>query len=209
MKKTILTSAAVAALFAGGVAIAQPRGPMMGADADGDGNVTMAEINAQLDSHFAEMDSNSDGAIDATEREAAHQAMRARRADRRSERQAQNGATAGDGTATDSEHRRRGNRGGHHGGQRGHGDMMARLDTDSDGRITRAELGAKATSHFTETDTDGDGTITAAEREAGRDARRAEMRARVDTNGDGTVSPEERQAAREAWRARRGTDQGE
>ena len=59
-------------------------------------------------------------------------------------------------------------------------------------------------------DTDGDGKLSDAEKEAAREARKAEFEARraeilekFDTDGDGKLSPEERKAAIAAARARR------
>ncbi len=203
MKKIALVSSA-AALLAATAAIAQPHG--MRADADGDGSLTRAELNAALDARFARADANGDGAIDQAERDAA----RAERRERMRERRAERG--------------RDGRRGG----------RMARLDTNGDGVITRDEVPhERGLAIFDRVDTNGDGQIDQAERSEARNRmreRRAEWRAnrpnpdangdglitrdelatlafarfdRTDTNGDGVVTREERQAARAARRAER------
>lgn len=56
-----------------------------------------------------------------------------------------------------------------HHGQRGKGGYAAhleRIDTDKDGKISRAEHLAAAEEHFNRMDKDGDGFITAEERKA-------------------------------------------
>lgn len=51
------------------------RGPMH-LDSDGDGALTLAEAQGGIDSHFAKIDSNRDGSVDAAEIRAAHDAHR-------------------------------------------------------------------------------------------------------------------------------------
>lgn len=73
------------------------------------------------------------------------------------------------------------------------------LDTDADGKITAAELQARAAARFAEADTNGDGMLSAEELQASADERRAERRAertermieRLDENDDGQLSLEE------------------
>lgn len=219
-KKKISIGAGAAALLVAGAAIAQPGG--MRGDANGDGNLTRAELSTSIDARFARADANSDGAIDASE-------QTAMRGERRGHR--------GEGR---SRHRSEGRRGAGGEGRRGHGDHMARLDTNSDGILTRDEALAPAIARFNRMDSNSDGQIDAAEqtamreqheaRRAARQANRAERRANrpnpdangdgritraefgvraverfesADANSDGTVTREERQAARAAHRAER------
>ena len=111
-------------------------------------------------------------------------------------------------------HRQRGHRFAH-AGFAGHGAGIARLDTDGDGRISRAELEAATTSrsergqrrggngslleHFDAIDANGDGHIVRSELRAWQQARRSEMQAgfqrrfqerfdAADLNGDGLLS---------------------
>jgi Ca2+-binding EF-hand superfamily protein len=129
----------------------------------------MAEVNAQIDEHFARMDANGDGSVDAEERQAMHAQMR----------------------------ERHGERGGRRGAG-GHG-MLGRADTNEDGQISRAEFDARSGEHFARLDTDSDGVISAEERQAMREHRserrgrrghrgQGDMMARMDANSDGVIT---------------------
>ncbi|MEM9523725.1 MAG: calcium-binding protein [Pseudomonadota bacterium] len=83
--------------------------------------------------------------------------------------------------------------------QTGHGygpriDFEA-LDTDGDGRITRAEMEARTASRFAALDTDNSGTLSAQEVKAQAETRISDRAARMierrDTDGDGALSLEE------------------
>ena len=71
----------------GGGRMMMGMGMMRRADADGDRSITRAEFDAAVESHFATVDTDSDGAISATERQAARAAMRERMQERRAARQ--------------------------------------------------------------------------------------------------------------------------
>lgn len=85
-------------------------------------------------------------------------------------------------------------------GQGGHGEMLLEMfdgiDTDSDGKLTVAELEAHRAAMFTASDADGDGMLSAEELSARQLARftesLAERTARMienrDNNGDGSLS---------------------
>lgn len=103
---------------------------------------------------------------------------------------------------------------GHH-----RGGMMAMVDTNKDGIVTRAEALAAVDAHFAQVDTNHDGKITEAERNAAheamrarfggkagskREARHARMLERFDADHDGQLSDAERQAARAQFAQRRG-----
>lgn len=163
--KKILIGAGLAAALVGGFAVAQtamgPGGPPHGmkwADANEDGVITRAEAANAATSHFDKIDANKDGKVTRDEmiaaREAHRGAMRAHFGDR------------GDGP--------RGHRGRHHGGPDGPGGpggMLAHLDTDRDGKISRAEFDTP----FERMDTNRDGFVDGTERQAMMQALRAEF----------------------------------
>jgi Ca2+-binding EF-hand superfamily protein len=57
-----------------------------------------------------------------------------------------------------------------------HGNHFARMDSDSDGRVTLAELSQRALARFDRADANGDGTVTPEERSAAHRAMRSERR---------------------------------
>lgn len=85
MKTPISLMFAAAALLAAGVATAQsPRGdgPLAKLDANGDGQIQIAEIEANAAKHAAELDADRDGFITTAEIAALREAKRAERAER-------------------------------------------------------------------------------------------------------------------------------
>jgi len=194
MKKTILTTLAVAVTIAGlGLTTAAsagqngpkgPRGPHLPEfsqlDANGDGAVTMDEVTAVGAAKFAENDTNGDGFLDASELLAAMQA---------------NGPQNGDANRPAPDGSRQG---------RGFGQMLQRLDTDQDGQISKAEAVGPVVAQFDKTDTDGNGFLSQDELKAAQAARGdkrpnagtpeeriAKMIEHNDTDGNGMLSPDE------------------
>lgn len=163
----------------GGPGGGMERGMMMlrVADANGDNSITRAEIDALQTEMFAWMDRNGDGFLDDADQSPMHQRMRAMRtaeagadeADRPA-REGRRGSNRGD---------RRGPGGpGAEGGPRGEGGM-SRADADEDGRISRAEFLGMDHPSFDRLDQDSDGVVTPAELDAAveqRDERRQERR---------------------------------
>ena len=170
MKKiTLILAASALAIPAAGAAQPGPRGPQGDVtleqmqqrsaqmferlDANRDGQVTKAEIEAQReerrDQRFARIDANKDGALTQDELESA-----------RDQRQANRGE-------------RRGNRG-LRGMRRGlgGGDRFSRLDSDGNGTVSLTEFQAPQVQRFQRADADGDGVVTVAERQAAREATR-------------------------------------
>ena len=153
MKKKMLIGAAVA-LSVPAIAIAQPGGERgMRADANGDGLIQMAEIEAQAEQRFARLDLDGNGAITQAEATEAREKMKAMMAERRA---------GGEG-------KRRGGRG----GRGGDGAMFERADANGDGQLTFAEFSAPMMQRFAQHDANGDGAISAEERAAAREARKA------------------------------------
>jgi len=73
---------------------------------------------------------------------------------------------------------------------RGHGDMLARLDANHDGVITRDEATAAADARFDRLDVNHDGKLDQSELQG----RRGGMMRRLDTDGDGVVTKAEVEA---------------
>ena len=193
MRKLTLSIGA-ALLVTTGVAVAAPQiAGHMQAD------MTRAQVQAKAADHFAKMDANGDGKLDAADR-AARQAKvfdridadhdgaisrdefaakRAGRGERAGGDHA--GMAAMDHGQADGQHRMTGHRmGGHRmAGHRMGGRMMARMaDANNDGAITQAEFSAAALKHFDTVDGDHDGTLTAAERQAAHAAMKAKWESR-------------------------------
>lgn len=118
-------------------------------DTNKDGKISKAEYSAQAAARFAKMDTNGDGKITPDEMKAMGQRMREGRG-----RGPGGGAPMGAGPM-------RGGHMGHHGGG-----MLARLDTDHDGKISHAEAMAPAEARFAKMDTNHDGFIDKAEMDA-------------------------------------------
>ena len=182
MKTPILALAGIS-LLAGTAALAQPGdrnpGPMTRAevsqkaaerfqkmDLNSDGVLDLADRELRREQRIARLDTDGNNAISKAEREAAREARQERRAQRMAER----------GQSADAGERR--GRGKHHRGMRGWhrgGGMMAKADTNGDGRLTLQEFQAHALARFDRADADSDGTVTQAERKAAREAMRAQM----------------------------------
>lgn len=151
--KRFLIGAGLAATLVGGFAIAQsgslpgpgPRG-LRWADANGDGAITRAEATSAVTAHFDKVDTNKDGKVTRDEMDAARKAHRA-------------AVMARFGDRGDRPH---GHHGMRHGGRGGPGGMLAHLDADRDGKLSRAEFDAP----FDRMDTNRDGFVDAAERQA-------------------------------------------
>lgn len=188
MKKILLLAAAAGMLAVPGMAIAEHHGHGQ------DQPMTRAQLQQKLDEKFAKIDTNKDGAITKAESDAHREAMKkewaAKRAERHNERftamdtdkdgqiskaefDAAHAARAekwGDGKRGD----RKIMRGHHMGNGEMRGDMFAKLDANSDGKVTKAEFTAKPLEMFGKADANKDGTVTPEERKAAWEKMRSE-----------------------------------
>ena len=215
--KTIIPAlgATALALALGAAAYAAPGAMKHGPDADGNGTITRAEMQAQTAKRFAKADANGDGvlneadkaarmgqmfdkmdtdkngAINRAEFTAAHSAMGG--ADHESmDHTKMGGSGMGDhkmdGDKMDGSHP---GMGGHRMGSGGGGPgMMLRMaDANNDGAVTRDEAMAAALKHFDKMDANKDGQVTKVERQA---AMKAMMGARMQGKGGGMMpSPDD------------------
>lgn len=148
MKRIAILSALTALVIAGGTVSALahdrngedgqgrkgPKGPQIPfaeLDADGDGKVTQAELDAHFAAHFATIDTDGNGTLSAEELAAEAQGKNAERMAKRTARMMERMDANGDGVLSLEEM------------QPKNGDkMFARLDTDGDGAISEAEFEA-------------------------------------------------------------------
>lgn len=158
MKTWKWMAAAAALVVAPELALAQspegPRGPggfLARFDADGDGKVTLAEVEAAAQAQLTAADADGDGQVTVEELRDGQVAARFKALD-----------ADGDGKITLGEFQAQ-----PQGGRRGGAGMMAR-DEDGDGKLSLAELTAMPRRMFDMADADHDGALTAEELAAGR-----------------------------------------
>lgn len=188
--KKFLTTAAIGALLTAGAAVAMqsqaPAAPKQ--------PISKAEMLARADARFDRLDTNKDGQLSAEERKAGAEAARAARSER-------SGAERKGGELQDFMPGAR--RGGGGMGER----MLARVDTNGDGLISKAENRAMVEARFARMDADKDGSVEAGEgrkgwgtRGEGRGGKAKGMRGgrgggagmmMADTNKDGAISKAE------------------
>ena len=176
--KTLAKNALIAALL-GGVAFTAPAlakgrmGTMFEKiDANGDGYIDRAEIQAARDARFAAADTNGDGALSSDEMKAARDDAQSRHGQGRKGVSFSDIDTDGDGTISQAEFdaakSKRAERVKDYRNKRG-ARMIERMDANGDGLIQKSELGGGfADRMFERLDADKDGRISKAEAEAAR-----------------------------------------
>jgi hypothetical protein len=173
MKKLMIATAGLT-LATAGAALAMQAQPAPAAKAP----MTKAAMLARADARFDALDTNKDGQLSAEERKAGMERARAAMAERR-----------GGGERPDKAGR---------GGQMAER-MLARVDTNGDGLISRAEHRAAAEARFARMDANNNGVIDPEERRGPRMGKRGggagAMLRGADTNRDGAVSRAEYDAA--------------
>ena len=140
MRKTIalVMSAGLGLTALAGAALADKGQGMFGrADTNGDGFVSKEEFAAARTAMFTKLDANGDGVVDQAELDKAREAWH----QRKSQTQADSGTQA---ETPKKEH---------------HGRFMARIDTDSDGKVTTQEFAAAGDKMFAKFDANGDGKL--------------------------------------------------
>ena len=117
-----------------------PRASFEQLDANGDGSLTQAEMQAHAKARFASADSNGDGNISRAELEAQAKSNASERATRRIDRMMERLDTNSDGQISASEMEAAADK---RGGKRGER-MFKRADADGNGSISKAEFDAMA-----------------------------------------------------------------
>ncbi len=145
--------------------------------------VSRADTLSMIDQRFDRIDTNKDGVLDAAEVAAMREQRRAKAEEWRAEREAK--LAAAEANMTEEQKAARAQRRAKlqerwaerrqamTAGADNQGGWFARLDADSDGRITREEFAVPVLRRFDRADADGDGMLTPEERAAARAARRA------------------------------------
>jgi Ca2+-binding EF-hand superfamily protein len=173
------------------------------ADTNKDGVVDQTEFQASRDKWFVDLDTNKDGFITTDELKAFGDKMHAQWQQKHADAQ---------GTAGQDDANKDGDR-----GDKMAQHILARVDTDKDGKISKAEFDTESTALFKRLDknsdgkiaadevparhwgkgpqfgmmdTDKDGKVTKAEFTAAED----QMFQKLDANGDGVITPDEMQA---------------
>ena len=168
----LITLSAAALMLSGAFAFAQVRGQHMidTWDNNSDGKVTLEEVKERRDNLFASFDANTDGFIDSEE----SKMMDEMRENEQKSMQEEGGMMGGQGKMK-GQGMGQGKGPGNGIGQgmgKGHGMMgkgmfgmgredHAGMDTDGDGKISKAEFTGQSEPWFTRFDRDGDGAITA------------------------------------------------
>jgi Ca2+-binding EF-hand superfamily protein len=171
---TVAASALATAAYAAG-----PGGFLKGADLNKDGSIDQTEFQQTRDKWFADLDADKDGFVTADELKAFGDKMHAEWAKKHAD-QASNDKPADAGKK--------------------HGDfsqrILKRVDTDQDGKISKAEFDAEGSKLFAKLDRNSDGKVAENEMPQRHWARfGGKMFDRIDADKDGKVTKAEFEAA--------------
>jgi Ca2+-binding EF-hand superfamily protein len=157
-----------------------PGGLFKTADTNKDGVIDQTEFQASRDKWFAALDTDKDGYITTDELKAFGEKMHAQWQQKHADAGHQNGANGAPDAA-------RGDRMAQH--------ILARVDTDHDGKISRVEFDAESAALFKRLDKNGDGKIASDEVPARHWGGKGPMFGQMDTDKDGKVTKAEFTAA--------------
>lgn len=168
------------------------QGPLKAADANGDGAIDQTEFQASRDKWFLTLDTDKDGFISADELKAAAEKMHAEWAQKHADSQ---GASQGTQQNTTQQSATGGNR-----TDRFAQGMLKRVDTDHDGKISKAEFDTESANVFKRMDKNSDGKLAGDEMHGHRRGQFGPhfFFASMDQNHDGQVTQAEFTAAGEA-----------
>ena len=209
MKKFTLAAATAALAMTATALIAAPGDAKRGPDANGDGVMTRAEVQAQVAERFAKADANGDGTLNEADKAARTGQMfdkidtdKNGTISRAEFVAAHSGMMGGehesmahgkmDGPGKDGPGRDRAGMAGRRMGPGGGAGMMLRMaDTNNDGAVTRDEAMAAALKHFNAMDANKDGQVTKVERQTAMQKMGQAMGARMKGHGDMPPPPPE------------------
>ncbi len=163
--RTKYLMAASAAVLVGAVAMAAPGHMGRGfdkLDANSDGSITRAEVDAQAAERFAKVDADRDGFLTQAEMSAHHDAMRAQWAAKMKDRADKGGERAERRMERLEKRAERMEKRG--------GGPFAKRDANGDGRISLAEFQAGGAKMIERFDTDKNGVVTKEEMAKAREA---------------------------------------
>jgi Ca2+-binding EF-hand superfamily protein len=177
IKRLALLTFAASALATSAFADGGHGGFLKSADLNKDGVIDQTEFQTTRDKWFADLDANKDGFVSADELKAFGDKMHAEWA----KKHADQAANKPEGKHGDFSQR-----------------ILERVDTDKDGKISKAEFDAEGSKLFAKLDENGDGKIAQSEMPQRHWARfGGQMFDRLDADHDGKVTKAEFQAAGE------------
>jgi Ca2+-binding EF-hand superfamily protein len=196
MNKFTLAAATAALAMTATALFAAPGDARRGMDADGNGTISRAEVQAQVAERFVKADANGDGVLNEADRAARMGKMFDKMDTDKNgsiSRAEFTAAHSARGEHADMDHGKMGGAGGDHmGGHQmgarmgGAGMMLKMADANNDGAVSRDEANAAALKHFDQMDANKDGQVTKAERQT---AMKAMMGARMKGHGDMAPPP--------------------